>query len=90
LWVTLSRDNHTDAAQAIGKSGNEGLDEVVKEDRLGLDIIMSSQAMSGDRRSKNSLALCTAITPLKTYSSQLRIFREMRTITSPRSGARSS
>jgi restriction system protein len=28
-----------DAAQAIGKSGDEGLDGIIKEDRLGLDII---------------------------------------------------
>jgi restriction system protein len=31
--------NRADAAQAIGKSGDEGLDGVIKEDRLGLDII---------------------------------------------------
>jgi restriction system protein len=28
-----------DAAQAIGKAGDEGLDGLIKEDRLGLDII---------------------------------------------------
>jgi restriction endonuclease Mrr len=28
-----------DAAQAIGKAGDEGLDGIIKEDRLGLDII---------------------------------------------------
>ena len=31
--------SRVDAAQAIGKSGDEGLDGVIKEDRLGLDII---------------------------------------------------
>jgi restriction system protein len=28
-----------DAAQAVGKAGDEGLDGLIKEDRLGLDII---------------------------------------------------
>jgi restriction system protein len=28
-----------DAGQAIGKSGDEGIDGIIKEDRLGLDII---------------------------------------------------
>jgi restriction system protein len=28
-----------DAGKAIGKSGDEGLDGIIKEDRLGLDII---------------------------------------------------
>ncbi len=28
-----------DAGQAIGKSGDEGMDGIIKEDRLGLDII---------------------------------------------------
>jgi restriction system protein len=31
--------SRTDAAQAIGKTGDEGLDGIIKEDRLGLDII---------------------------------------------------
>jgi restriction system protein len=31
--------SRADAAQAIGKSGDEGLDGIIKEDRLGLDII---------------------------------------------------
>jgi restriction system protein len=29
----------SDAGQAIGKSGDEGLDGIIKEDRLGLDVI---------------------------------------------------
>lgn len=28
-----------DAGQAIGRSGDEGIDGIIKEDRLGLDII---------------------------------------------------
>jgi restriction system protein len=28
-----------DAGQAVGKSGDEGIDGIIKEDRLGLDII---------------------------------------------------
>jgi restriction system protein len=31
--------SRADAAQAIGKAGDEGLDGIIKEDRLGLDII---------------------------------------------------
>jgi restriction system protein len=31
--------SRVDAAQAIGKPGDEGLDGFIKEDRLGLDII---------------------------------------------------
>jgi restriction system protein len=31
--------SRADAAQAIGKSGDEGLDGIIKEDRLGLDTI---------------------------------------------------
>ncbi len=31
--------SRADAAEAIGKSGDEGLDGIIKEDRLGLDII---------------------------------------------------
>jgi restriction system protein len=31
--------SRADAAQAIGKTGDEGLDGIIKEDRLGLEII---------------------------------------------------
>lgn len=31
--------SRTDAGKAIGKSGDEGIDGIIKEDRLGLDII---------------------------------------------------
>ena len=31
--------SRADAAEAIGKSGDEGLDGLIKEERLGLDII---------------------------------------------------
>ena len=31
--------SHQEAGQAIGKSGDEGIDGIIKEDRLGLDII---------------------------------------------------
>jgi restriction system protein len=30
---------HKDAAQAIGRSGDEGIDGIIKEDKLGLDIV---------------------------------------------------
>ena len=47
-----------DAGQAIGKSGDEGIDGVISEDRLGLDIVYL-QAKNGkepleDRRSSDS------------------------------------
>lgn len=31
--------SQTDAARAIGGSGDEGIDGIIKEDRLGLDVI---------------------------------------------------
>jgi len=31
--------SHKDAAAVIGKSGDEGIDGLIKEDRLGLDVI---------------------------------------------------
>ncbi len=31
--------NRRDAAQAVGKSGDNGIDGIIKEDRLGLDVI---------------------------------------------------
>lgn len=31
--------SRTDAAQVVGKSGDEGIDGVIKEDRLGLDMV---------------------------------------------------
>jgi restriction system protein len=31
--------SYTDAAQVVGKSGDEGIDGVIKEDRLGLDMV---------------------------------------------------
>jgi hypothetical protein len=84
--------SRADAAEAIGKSGDEGLDGVIKEDRLVLDIIYVQAkrwAATVGRRFKSSLELCTGSTRLKGFSSQRRIFREMRMITSPKSGARS-
>lgn len=41
-----------DAGQAIGRSGDEGIDGIIKEDRLGLDIIYV-QVCSGMFRLKN-------------------------------------
>ena len=31
--------SHSDAAQAVGGSGDEGVDGIIKEDRLGLDFV---------------------------------------------------
>jgi restriction system protein len=41
--------SRADAAQAIGKTGDEGLDGIIKEDRLGLDIIyVQAKRWGGD------------------------------------------
>ena len=70
--------SRADAAQAIGKSGDEGLDGIIKEDRLGLNIIYVQAKRWGRpwavRRFKNSLAHYTGSTRLKGFSSQRRIF----------------
>jgi restriction system protein len=43
--------SRADAAEAIGKSGDEGLDGLIKEDRLGLDIIyVPSKTVGSDGR----------------------------------------
>lgn len=39
-----------DAAQVVGKSGDGGIDGIIKEDRLGLDVIYV-QAKRWDERS---------------------------------------
>src|SRR2546428_6740921 len=31
--------SRTDAGQAVGKSGDEGIDGIISEDRLGLDVV---------------------------------------------------
>ena len=31
--------SHADAAQVVGRSGDDGIDGVIKEDRLGLDMV---------------------------------------------------
>jgi restriction system protein len=86
--------SRADAAEAIGKSGDEGLDGLIKEDRLGLDIIYVQAkrwaATVGRPEVQKFAGRCMASTRLKGFSSQRRIFREMRTTMSPRLGARSS
>ena len=42
--------SRADAAQAIGKSGDEGLDGIIKEDRLGLDVIWTILSASERRK----------------------------------------
>jgi restriction system protein len=42
--------SRADAAEAIGKSGDEGLDGVIKEDRLSGYYLCPSQAMGSDGR----------------------------------------
>ncbi len=38
-WPNISSGSRIDAGKAIGRSGDGGIDGVIKEDKLGLDII---------------------------------------------------
>ena len=71
--------SRADAAEAIGKSGDEGLDGVIKEDRLGLDIIYVQAkrwaATVGRPENQKFAGDCTGNTQPKGFSSPLRIFR---------------
>lgn len=39
--------NRQDAGRALGKSGDGGIDGIINEDRLGLDVIYTSEALGG-------------------------------------------
>lgn len=70
-----------DAGKAIGKSGDEGIDGIIKEDRLGLDIIYV-QAKDGkqqleDLKYKSLLVLYKDKGPRKVFLLRPLIFREM-------------
>jgi restriction system protein len=63
-------------AEHLGKSGDEGLDGVIRQDPLGLDRIYvqakrtAQPGRSDGRRSKNSLVLCMEPRPTGASSSQ--------------------
>lgn len=63
-----------DAAERLGQSGDEGVDGVIREDRLGLDLIYvqakRGRTSSGDRRFRSSLEPCTASAPRRASSSR--------------------
>ena len=50
-----------EAGQAVGKSGDGGIDGIIKEERLGLDVIYIQakrwEGVGGDLRCKNCGAL---------------------------------
>ena len=73
-----------DAAQAIGKAGDEGLDGIIKEDRLGLDIIYVQAkrwaATVGRTEIQKFVAHYTGSTRNKgIFTSQPLIFQETQT-----------
>jgi len=86
--------SRADAAQAIGKSGDEGLDGIIKEDRLGLDIIYVQAkrwaATVGRPEIQKFAGALHGQHATKKFLLLPHIFREMLTIMSPRSVARSS
>lgn len=68
--------SRTDAARAVGRSGDGGIDGVIDEDRLGLSSMFKRNAGSrrlGGRRYRNSRVPCRASGQRKASSSQRRI-----------------
>jgi restriction system protein len=61
-----------DAGKSIGKSGDEGIDGIIKEDRLGLDAIYLQakrwEVLSAVPKSKSSQALSRVSEPKKEFS----------------------
>jgi restriction system protein len=80
--------SRADAAQAIGKAGDEGLDGLIKEDRLGLDIIYVQAKRWAATVGRPEIQKFAGALH-KGFSLLRRTFREMRMIMSRRSGARS-
>jgi len=73
--------SRSDAGQSIGHSGDEGVDGIIKEDRLGLDVIYL-QAKNGrvplaDPKSRNSLGHCMANGRRKGYFLRQENFPKM-------------
>jgi tryptophan synthase alpha chain len=49
--------SRSDAGKSIGQSGDEGVDGIIKEDRLGLDVIFLLAPTSGDDRIERVLRM---------------------------------
>ena len=88
--------SHQEAGQAIGKSGDEGIDGIIKEDRLGLDIIYIQakrwESVVGRpevQKFRSSRALYRDSERARVYSSQLQVFPAKRSSTQPTSRPRS-
>ena len=48
-----------DAGQAVGRTGDDGIDGTIKEDRLGLDVVyMQAKTMECGRWSASTPSLC--------------------------------
>lgn len=66
--------NRQDAGRALGKSGDGGIDGIINEDRLGLDVIYIQakrwRVRSVVPKSKNSLVHCKDSVLEKAYSLQ--------------------
>ncbi len=74
-----------DAGQAVGKSGDGGIDGIIKEDRLGLDVIYDGILQLVARRSRSLRGLFRDIELVREYSSQLH--RSLPTLLSLRRGS---
>jgi restriction system protein len=49
----------SDAGQAVGRSGDEGIDGLIKEDKLGLDVrLYPGEAVEKSRRPTDSPSIC--------------------------------
>jgi len=73
--------SRADAGQAVGKAGDEGIDGVISEDRLGLDIVYLQakrwDGSVGRRRSRSSSGRSMVSAPRRASSSQQVPFRPM-------------
>ncbi len=70
---------HDGAVEKLGRSGDEGVAGVVREDELGLDLIYvrrsDGRTQSGDPRSRSSSVRCTASARRRACSSRPRRLR---------------
>ena len=74
--------SRSDAGRAVGKSGDGGIDGIINEDRLGLDVVYIQakrwEGTVGRPEIKNSLAPFKGIERAKGFSSRPRLLRRMR------------
>jgi restriction system protein len=63
--------SRADAGRAVGRSGDGGIDGIIKEDRLGLDTIYrrsAGMARSGGRKYRSLPVRCKASEPRRVFS----------------------